>query len=317
MPPEIADLHCHYPMHLFPQEHSPGGQGESCGEKLRNALQGLAVNVVAHLVNDERLTASWRVTLKGLEDGGAGLVCSVLYWPPAEFDFALRYKSPPLPAYFGDIAYQMETVEADLRKLDAAQKRVIVARTVAELEDPRMKFVHCVEGALQLGPGTTPNEIDQNVQWLARRGVLYVTLAHLFYRQVATNAPAVPPLSERFYNLVFPQPKIGLTPLGVSVVEAMYKYKVLIDVSHMSQIALDETFTLVERLDAESGRDPYEFPLIATHVGMRTEGPDLQEYNLTAETVRRIRDRGGVVGLITAQHQLGKSSKSRSVHRPN
>ena len=306
--PAIADLHCHYPMHLFPQEHNPYGRSESWGERLRNALQAVAVDLVAHLVNDEHLTSSWRVTLEGLEQGGAGLVCSVLYWPPAEFDFALKYESAPLAKYFGDITYQMETVEQDLLKLDPAQKRVIVARTVAELDDPRMKFVHCVEGALQLGPGSTPGEIDQNVQWLARRGVLYITLAHLFYRKVATNAPAIPALSERFYKFVFPQPATGLTALGRSVVEAMYKYKVLIDVSHMTQMALDETFTLVEQLDRESGRDPREFPLIATHVGMRTEGPRMQEYNLTAETVQRIHARGGVVGLITAQHQLGTSS---------
>jgi len=306
--PAIADLHCHYPMHLFPDEHNPGGRSETWGERLRNALQADAVDLVAHLVNDEYLTGTWRVTLDGLEQGGAKLVCSVLYWPPAEFDFAVKYATPPLAAYFGDIKYQMEKVEQDLLKLDPKEQRVIVARTPADLGDPRMSFVHCVEGALQLGPGSTPGEIDQHVEWLARRGVLYITLAHLFYRQVATNAPAIPALSDRFYNAVFTQPAIGLTPLGKAVVEAMYKHKVLIDISHMTQMAIDETFTLVEKLDRDSGREPQEYPLIATHVGMRTVGPRLQEYNLSEETAQRIHARGGLIGLITAQHQLGSSS---------
>jgi hypothetical protein len=38
-----------------------------------------------------------------------------------------------------------------------------------------------------------------------RRGVAYITLAHLFWRRVATNSIAVP-LPERLYRLVFPQP---------------------------------------------------------------------------------------------------------------
>lgn len=304
----IADLHCHYPMHLFPEEHSPGGRHESWGERLRNKLQGVAVDLMAHLINDEHLDGPWRVTLDGLEQGGAKLVCSVLYWPPAEFDFAVKYATPPLPAYFGDVRYQLQTVEQDLLRLDPTQQRVIVARTVADLEDPRMKFVHCVEGALQLGPGSTANEIDQHVEWLADRGILYITLAHLFYRQVATNAPAIPALSDRFYRFVFPQPDTGLTLLGKAVVEAMYRHKVLIDISHMSQMAIDETFTLVEKLDRDSGREPKEYPLIATHVGMRTEGPHMQEYNLSEETAQRIHKRGGLIGLITAQHQLGTCS---------
>jgi microsomal dipeptidase-like Zn-dependent dipeptidase len=82
---------------------------------------------------------------------------------------------------------------------------------------------------------------------------------------------------------------------------------VLIDVSHMRQDALDATFTLVEQLDQEAGTDPLDFPVIATHVGMRNAGPDQQAYNLSDETAKRIQARGGLIGLITAQHQLGST----------
>ena len=48
---------------------------------------------------------------------------------------------------------------------------------------------------------------------LAARGVAYVTLAHLFFRQVATNAPAIPFIPDRIYRLLFPQSRdVGLTP---------------------------------------------------------------------------------------------------------
>ena len=46
---------------------------------------------------------------------------------------------------------------------------------------------------------------------LAGRGVGYVTIAHLFYRGIATNAPALPMLSDATYNRIFCQPHKGLT----------------------------------------------------------------------------------------------------------
>ena len=88
----------------------------------------------------------------------------------------------------------------------------------------------------------------------------------------------------------------------------MHKHKVLIDISHMSEEAIEATFDLVESLDADSGADKLDFPLIATHVGMRSEGPDAQAYNLSQATAKRIRERGGLIGLIMAQHQLGKTA---------
>src|SRR4029453_2004741 len=111
----------------------------------------------------------------------------------------------------------------------------------------RVAFVHCIEGGFHLG--ATPADVDRNVTELAGRGVRYVTLAHLFWRQVATNAPAIPFLSDGLYNTIFPQPAgAGLTDLGEAAVRAMYRERILIDVSHMRQDALDETFTLVEEL---------------------------------------------------------------------
>ena len=66
-------------------------------------------------------------------------------------------------------------------------------------------IVHAIEGGFALG--STAAEIDANVAELAGRGVAYVTLAHLFWRGVATNAPALPFLPDWLYRLVFPQPK--------------------------------------------------------------------------------------------------------------
>lgn len=306
----IADLHCHYAMHLFPDDPDPRGSKATWRERLEGLFESWLMKLVAKLANDQEWGSNWRVSLVGLEQGGARIVCSVLYWPPAEFDPSKLHGEPPLPEYFEDIEHQRESVEQDLRKKDPSQQRVIVAKTAADLDDQRMVFVHCVEGGLQLGDD--PTAIDDEVRQLADQGVVYITLAHLFYRQVATNAPAIPVFSDDQYNEFFPQPAgIGLTGLGTAAVRAMYKYSVLIDVSHMSEKALADTFKLVEKLDEKNdGDQPTDYPLIATHVGMRNAAPGAQEYNLSDDAAKKIHDRGGLIGLITAQHQLGQTNSA-------
>jgi microsomal dipeptidase-like Zn-dependent dipeptidase len=165
-----------------------------------------------------------------------------------------------------------------------------------------------VEGGMHLGD--KPDAIDGEVHELADQGVVYITLAHLFYRQVATNAPAIPIITDSEYDKHFPQPRgTGLTDLGTAAVRAMYKHSVLIDVSHMSEKAIEETFALVDELDAKNPDDkPADYPLIATHVGMRKAVPVAHEYNLSDDTARKIHDRGGLIGLITCRHWMGPTA---------
>ena len=63
--------------------------------------------------------------------------------------------------------------------------------------------MHCVEGGFHLG--ATPQQVDANVTALAGRGVAYVTLAHLFWRRVAANAPAIPFIPDGCMCALFPQ----------------------------------------------------------------------------------------------------------------
>jgi microsomal dipeptidase-like Zn-dependent dipeptidase len=163
-------------------------------------------------------------------------------------------------------------------------------------------LVHCVEGGFHLG--RTPAEVDANVATLAARGVAYVTLAHLFWRRVAANAPAIPFLPDPLYNRIFPQAAgAGLTELGEAAVRAMYRERMLVDVSHMRGDTLEQTFALLERLDAESRTAADERPVISSHAGFRF---GKQAYNLDEGWVRRVAARGGVIGLILAQHQLNE-----------
>jgi microsomal dipeptidase-like Zn-dependent dipeptidase len=109
---------------------------------------------------------------------------------------------------------------------------------------------------------------------------------------VATNAPAIPFLPDWLYRRVFSQPEVGLSELGEAAVEAMVRERVLIDLTHMGDRALADTFALLERLDGQ-----HRVPVLASHGCFRFRS---QEYGLSEESVRRVAERDGVVGLIMA-----------------
>jgi microsomal dipeptidase-like Zn-dependent dipeptidase len=258
--------------------------------KLRAAVLAIA----ARLFNARDWDSGWRVTAEQLEAGGVTVVCSALYRPFSEMDLDEPFGAPPESAYYDKL---IELMDATERAVESAGH--VMVRTAADLErtDGKIAFVHCVEGGFHLG--AEPGEVAEHVRELAERGVAYITLAHLFWRQVTTNAPALPFLPDWLYNRLFPQPSEGLTELGVAAIEAMHEHGVLVDISHMTDRAVDETFRLIETLDR--GRDPREYPVIASHAGYRFGS---QEYMLTDGTISRIAARDGVVGLILAQHQI-------------
>lgn len=213
-------------MHLLDRVEKPrlrqaSGRGISFKDRLRVLVMWTANRVANY--------RSWgrgpRVTLGKLEQGGVKLVLSVLLVPLDEMDLSQPYGAPPLQHYYPDLLDQLKRVERDLAEQDPDRTRHVIARSVNDLQDQnRIAFVHCVEGGFHLG--TTPDELATHVAELADRGVMYITLAHLFWREIAANAPALPFLSDASYDRLFPQPEIkGLTKLGRAAVEAMYRHR--------------------------------------------------------------------------------------------
>jgi membrane dipeptidase len=306
----IADLHCHYPMHLLANDPSPSETYDRIARVRRprprwvDSLRALVFRIAARGFNYRDYASGWRVDLDGLETGHTRLVLSVLYEPFAEIDLDEPPGADPEDGYFAALMDHLASVTRELREIDQDGERHVVVKSVADLDDAvssgRIAFVHCVEGGFHLG--RTPEAVTENVAELARRGVAYVTLAHLFYRGVATNAPALPMLSDAWYDRIFRQPRNGgLTKLGEAAVRAMYEHRVLVDISHMRGDALEETFALLDDLDREHQAAPTDFPVIASHAGYRFGH---QSYMLERDTVERIAARGGVIGLILARHQL-------------
>ncbi|HYV16832.1 MAG TPA: membrane dipeptidase [Conexibacter sp.] len=288
----LVDLHAHYPMHLIPPaEGTHAALRAWPSERWRARI----VDWISRIANYEGPGDEPGVTIDLLHEGRVGVALSVLYQPFDEMDFGKRYGDPPDPAYFQHLLDQMDLVEQDVAQRGGAQ----VARTGAELEaclaEQRLALVHAVEGGFHLGAEAAA--IERNVAELARRGVAYVTLAHLFWRGIATNAPALPFLPDWLYRLLFPQPRgVGLTDLGRAAVRGMVAERMLVDVTHMSERSLADTFALLDQLDPAGG-----VPVIATHMACRFGG---LSYNLLDDAIERIARRGGVMGVIDCRHYV-------------
>jgi microsomal dipeptidase-like Zn-dependent dipeptidase len=293
----IVDLHSHYPMHIVPEDHGDVLElvrSQKGRWRLLDSVRGGLIGLASRFANYRSFESGPRVTLPQLEEGGVGVALSVLYSPFDEMDLDQAYPASPEPGYFQSVLRQIELVEAEIATHTGTAR---IAHNPAELEAAltagQVALVHCIEGGFHFGG--TPADVARNVAEFARRGAAYVTVAHLFWREVATNANAIPFLPDWLYDFLFPQPQAGLSEVGRALLTAMVREHVLIDVSHMSDRSLAETFALLDELDPDR-----KVPLLASHSAYRF---GRQEYNLDTAAVERIAARDGVMGLIMAAHQ--------------
>jgi microsomal dipeptidase-like Zn-dependent dipeptidase len=293
----VADMHAHYPMHVVLRDPA-STLNAMCtirGRPLLSKLQAIVLRVAMRVASDRDLWSEHRVSVETLTRGGVGLAFSVLYCPEQEFDPSTWDGDPPDDAYFQPLVDQMDAVESDLAIWSDSVAEVVTNR--ADLDERiaagGIAFVHCVEGGYHLGDEI--EQVEANVAALAARGVAYITLAHLFYRQVANGANAFPFVPDWLYRHISHQPRErGLTARGEAAVRAMVSNRVLVDLSHMDHLAMHDTLDLLDDLDTD-------MPVVATHAGFQF---GKQEYMLDEPLVKRVQGRDGVIGLIMAQHQL-------------
>jgi sulfur carrier protein ThiS len=135
----------------------------------------------------------------------------VLYAPFDEIDLAESYGAPPRPSYFNDLLQQIDMVE---QEVVAQSGLAVVAHNYVDLQAAqaagKVALVHAVEGGFHLGESA--DAVRANLQTLKLRGVAYITVAHLFWRRVATNAPAIPFLPDGVYAVLFRNPSLPHAP---------------------------------------------------------------------------------------------------------
>jgi microsomal dipeptidase-like Zn-dependent dipeptidase len=280
-------------MHVLPdarQRHTH----DRVRDYARRRWQARIVNFISGLFNYQGPGDTPSVTEALMRDGDVGVTLSVLYTPFDEMDLSKSYGAPPAEGYAADVLAQLELIEAHVAKSQEASIAHSPAELDALLASAKPVLIHAIEGGFQLGQDELA--IRANVRELAQHGVAYVTVAHLFWRQVATNAPALPFLPDWLYHLAFPEPDEGLTALGRAAVNAMVDNGVLVDITHMSARAIADTFALLDERDPAKG-----VPLIATHMACRFGG---LEYCFDDDTIRRVAERGGVLGCILCEHYM-------------
>jgi membrane dipeptidase len=288
----LVDLHAHYPMHLVPEARRR--THEQVRAFSRRRWQARIVGLISRFANYQGPGDTPSVTEPLMVQGDVGVVLSVLYAPFDEMDLEQTYGAPPRGGYFSDILAGLQLVEDHV----ATNGEAAIAHSPVELDGlitgDEPVLIHCIEGGFQLGRDEA--EVREHIRILAERGVAYVTLAHLFWRQVATNAPALPFLPDWLYHLVFPQPDQGLTPLGRAAVRAMVENGILIDITHMSERSIQDTFRELEIADPD-----HRVPVIATHMACRF---GKLEYSFSNQTIRQVSRRGGVLGCIFCEHYI-------------
>jgi microsomal dipeptidase-like Zn-dependent dipeptidase len=296
----LADLHAHYPMRVV-TDLSPRTTFDEMrrirGRRGRDRLRALALRIASMLASHRNPWSGYRVTPDLLRRGNVVLAMSVLYRPGEEL--GRHHTEPPESRYFGKLLEDLQDVEDEVRAHDPSVIRLVHNRRELDACPPNATaLVHCVEGGFHLGEGHA--EVDANIKTLAQRGVVYVTVAHLFHRQVAKAAPALPFLRwDWVYNLLFPQPRDdGLSDRGEAAVRSLVRHRILIDISHMHPDSVAETVRILDEPDVDPN---CEFPLIASHAGFRH---GRQKYMLDRSALLEIKRRNGVVGLILAQYQL-------------
>jgi microsomal dipeptidase-like Zn-dependent dipeptidase len=307
----IADFHLHYAMHVVPEQSGPARNliASARGRAgLLDRVRAAGIHLGGRLANYGSFESGPRVTVPRMRAGGVGVGFSVLYSFWDEMDWPRGANSPPDPRYFSRVIRQLEAVEREI--VEKFPDEAVVARSQAELdagiESGKSVLVHCVEGAFHLG--RDPDGIARNVAELAERGAAYVTVGHLFNRGVAEVANAIPFLPDPVWRLLFAQPTEPLLAPGRAAIRALADQRVMIDVSHMTEHAIDASLSLLDGIDPKR-----RVPVVATHAGYRFGD---QQYMLCARHIEAIARRGGVIGLIVAEHQASdglRSSHTRSL----
>ena len=320
--PRLIDLHAHYPMHFYPDGRSDEIDTE---RRFSSTLAGFAhplqevktwlLELGNQLLNYQ--SGRPRVTVETMMAGGVGVALSPLHQFFDEIDLdqvrvdvdppfvplALHLEwQQPERQYFANLMVQMNQVNLHLAAKHAGSAGV--ARDWRELlanwNRGRLSLVHAVEGGFSVG--ASEREIRANVRTLASLGVVYITVAHLFYRHIATNAAAIPRLPDKTYHRHFEQPNdVGLTSLGRVMVEAMLELGVLVDLTHMSEKAFSATLALLD------GQDPTRrIPVLVTHGAYRFTGDSDpgREYNLTDEQIVGVARRKGLIGILLCEVDL-------------
>jgi membrane dipeptidase len=180
-----------------------------------------------------------------------------------------------------------EQTLATLDLLAAAERRhperLAFARSGTEMREAiasgRFAALPCLEGAHGI------EDRLENVHTAYASGLRMIGLVH-FQRSAAAWPMTVPDFADR-----------GLTPFGFELIAEMESLGMVVDLAHVNPPGIDDALGAMTR------------PFVVSHTACRGVHDDPR--NLDDDTIRRIAERGGVIGLAVGRSLFGSSTLER------
>ena len=293
-------------------------------------MSGSKTKFLAGLFKRDFWPLSQRSNFPLIEKGGVDVVLSTCYVPEVEWlddqplAKLLLALSPSVkkrvfdPTYFDATISMMDSIEKEATEYNdkyKPEKLIKFAKNRNELIDvlaaEDIAMIHSVEGAHSLhgeacgkriedclsGPIEIEEEILQNLETLAARGIAYLTLAHFYPNQLVHPVFPYPTYGIKRSNwkklLAGWDMNKGLTAIGAKVVRRMMDLGVLIDIAHCTPQARREIYEIVG--DKKNC-------ILSSHTGCFEVNRD--PYNLEDWELKRIANNGGVAGIIFMNYWL-------------
>ncbi len=202
-------------------------------------------------------------------------------------------------------------------KADGKLKRFRFARKfsdLANIADDEIVLIHTLEGAHSLGYSPSAGQtlaaywqdVEKRIDTLKTRGVAMITICHfwdnMFFPQ--TDGTEIRPkkvggkivvakddLLAHMKRATWTYPAPG--KFGEQISKKLFDAGIIIDIAHMQEHARSQVLEMA----LKSKR-----PIIASHMGLKHFVD--HEYNITDEEIIKMRDVGGIIGLIPTHRWL-------------
>jgi membrane dipeptidase len=222
---------------------------------------------------------AWQMDLPRARDGGLdGAVLGIVVSPDEEL--AEQIAPLKLLARIERQHGQPQTLETLDLLADAARAapgELAFAKTGSELREAiaagRFAALAGLEGAHGIAGSL------ENVREAYARGLRMIGLAHF------QASGAAYPMTEPSYA------ELGLTPFGFELVAEMETLRMVVDLAHVNSRGVDDALGAMRK------------PFVVSHSGCRSVHDHPR--NLSDEQIRRIAERGGVMGIAVAREFLG------------
>lgn len=187
-------------------------------------------------------------------------------------NFALFVEQKPEISSFATVKELLSVFREEMETNADWVSQVMNTKEILENEkEGKLSALLTVEG------GEACEGMLENLQYLYDQGVRMMTLTWNFPNEIGHSN------FDENQDFFTPNTSEGLTETGIRFVEEMERMGMIVDVSHLSDAGFYDVVKYTKR------------PFVASHSNARSVCPWVR--NLTDDMIRRLADRGGVVGL--------------------